>query len=299
MEVLLSSVKRKIRFSDSSGSSQEISPAEKWLKEISFDHADSADEDEVMAEGLAGKIDLILSKLEKLDTLEKKLEEVCSTMNSLKVSVSSLEKDVIVVKEKQRSLNKNIKDLEKNAEFVSGQIEKLHNSLQEEKETRGNEISDVRKELLYLETYSRRENLKFDGITERLIQVSHNGQERSMEDTKGQLVDFLENVLEVEDARNIEFQRVHRLGKQPKSDGSGRMIIARFLRYSDREKVIRCAYKLKDTDFKIYEDIPKELHDLRKPQMKKLKEARKQGRKAYFSRSEPDKLFIDGKYVKK
>ena len=104
MEALLSSVKRKIRFSDSLGSSQEISPAEKQLKEISFDHVD---EDEVMAaEVLAGKIDLILSKLEKLDTLEKKLEEVCSTMNSLKASVSSLEKDVTLVKEKQRSLDK-------------------------------------------------------------------------------------------------------------------------------------------------------------------------------------------------
>jgi len=295
MEALLSSVKRKIRYSDSSGSSQEISPVEKRLKEFSFDHAD---EDEVMAAELAGKIDLILSKLEKLDTLETKLEEVCSTMNSLKASVSSLEKDITVVKEKQRSFDKTIKDLEKNAEFVSSQVEGLNNTVQEEKETPRKEISEVRKEMLYLETYSRRENLKFDGISERRMQVSLNGQERSMDDTHGQLVDFLQNVLEVEDAQNIEFQRIHRLGNQPRSDGSGRMIIARFLRYSDREKVIRCAYKLKGTDFKIYEDIPKELHDLRKPQMKKLKDARKEGKKAYFSRSEPDKLFIDGKYVK-
>ena len=290
MEAILSSVKRKIIFSDSSGSSQEISPAEKRLKEISFDHVE---EDEVMAaEGLAGKIGLIPSKLEKLDTLEKKLEEVCSTMNSLKASVSSLEKDVTLVKEKQRSSDKNIKDLEKNAEFVSGQIEELNNTLQEESDTRGSEINDVRKELLYLETYSTRENLKFDGIPERLM---HDSQKRSMEDTKGQLVDFLENVLEVQDARDIEFQRVHRLGKQPKSDGSGRMIIARFLSYSDREKVIRCAYKLKNTAFKIF---PKELHDLREPQMKKLKDARKEGKEAYSSKSEPDKLFIDGKYIK-
>ena len=137
----------------------------------------------------------------------------------------------------------------------------------------------IKTELLYLETYSRRENLKFGGIPERLMQVdSHNGQKRNIEDTKGQLVDFLENVLEVEDARDSEFQRVPRLGKNPKSDGSGRMIIARFPRYSDREKVIRCAYKLKDTEFKIYEDIPKELHDLRKLQMNKLEEARKEGK---------------------
>ena len=85
MEALVSSVKRKIRFSDSSGSSQEISPAEKRLKDISLDHVD---EDEVMAaEVLAGKIDLILSKLEKLDTLEKKLEEVCSSTRLCKYAL--------------------------------------------------------------------------------------------------------------------------------------------------------------------------------------------------------------------
>ena len=73
------------------------------------------------------------------------------------------------------------------------------------------------------------ENLIFlftdETISERLMQVSHNGQERSRDDTKGQLVDFLENVLEFEGGRDIEFQRVHRLGKQPKRDGCGRMII--------------------------------------------------------------------------
>ena len=119
------------------------------------------------------------------------------------------------------------------------EMEELNNTLQEEKETRENETNDVHKELLYLVTYSRRENLKFDGIPERLILIqvdSHKGQKRNMEDTKGQLVDFLENVPEVEDARDIECQRIHRLGKNLKTDGSRRMIIARFLRFSDLEK---------------------------------------------------------------
>ncbi len=144
MEQLLSSVKRKIRLSDSSSSSQETSPAEKRLKDIS---RVCADEDEVMAaEGLAGKIDLILSKLEKLDTLETKLEKVFSTINSLKASVTSLEKEISAVKEKQRSSDKKIKDLEENAEFVSGQVEDLNSTAQEEKETRFKESKDVRKE---------------------------------------------------------------------------------------------------------------------------------------------------------
>ena len=58
-----------------------------------------------------------------------------------------------------------------------------------------------------------------------------------------------------------------------------------------------CGSKLKDTNFKMFEDILKELHELRKMQMDKLKKARKDGKRAYLSKSEPYKLLIFGKYV--
>ena len=87
------------------------------------------------------------------------------------------------------------------------------------------------------------------------------------------------------------------MGKPRSDSGNGsRTIIARFLRYSDREWVFKCGRKLKDTNFKMFEDI-QELHELRKKQMDKLKKARKDGKRAHFSKSEPDNLFIDGKYV--
>ena len=58
------------------------------------------------------------------------------------------------------------------------------------------------------------------------------------------------------------------MGKPKTGSGNGsRTIIARFLRYSDRERVFKCGRKLKDTNFKMFEDIPKELHELRKMQM--------------------------------
>ena len=86
------------------------------------------------------------------------------------------------------------------------------------------------------------------------------------------------------------------MGKPRSGSGNGsRTIIARFLRYSDRERVFKCGRKLKGTNFKMFEDIPKELHELRKMQMGK--NARQDGKLAYFSKSEPDKLLIDGKYV--
>ena len=88
------------------------------------------------------------------------------------------------------------------------------------------------------------------------------------------------------------------MGKPRSGIGNGsRTITARFFRYSDMERVFKCGRKLKDTNFKMFQDIPKELHERRKMQMDKLKKARKEGKRAYFSKSEPDKLSIDGKYV--
>ena len=138
------------------------------------------------------------------------------------------------------------------------------------------------------------ENLKFEGIAE----ASHNNAASTRsENTEDVLVDFLENMLRIENAKNIEFQQIRRLGKPKNDSGDGsRTIIARFLRFSDRERVFKLGRKLKGTNYRMFEDIPKELHQKRK--LGRLKEARKEGRRANFSKSEPDKLYIDGKYVK-
>ena len=122
--------------------------------------------------------------------------------------------------------------------------------------------------------------------------------EGSTENTKAALNEFLESVLRIDDARSIEYQRVHQMGKPRKENRRERIIIARFLRFSDRERVLKCGRTLKDTGCKVYEDLPKEIHEMRKLQMEKLKNARKDGKHAYFSRSEPDKLYINGKHVK-
>ena len=52
--------------------------------------------------------------------------------------------------------------------------------------------------------------------------------------------------------------------------------------------MLKCRCKLKETGYKMYEDLSKEIHEMRKLQMEKLKNARKDGKYAYFSRSEPE-----------
>ena len=107
-------------------------------------------------------------------------------------------------------------------------------------------------------------------------------------------MEFLSNQLSFHHPEGIEFQRIHFIGK--KGDRP-RMIMACFVRYADQERVMKNAFKLKETHFKIFEDLPKELFSLRKKYLPTFYEAKTAGKKAVFRKSEPDKLFIDGKLI--
>ena len=91
------------------------------------------------------------------------------------------------------------------------------------------------------------------------------------------------------------------MGKPNNSSDKPRPIIARFLGYSDKEMVMDQARKdlkgQEDKQFSVFDDIPKELHEIRKSQMKKFKEARGKGSTVYFSKAKPDKLFVNGTFI--
>ena len=230
---------------------------------------------------------------ERLTKLEQKMDELNQTVKSLQTKVSYIETDVGAVKGVQKSFEEDCSHMKENAKFIDETITELQESANKRKA----DINECRKQILYLKAYSRRENLKFEGIPDSFETLAQKS--APAEDTRKVLVNFIEDALGIEDAKGIEFQRVHRMGKPRTSSGNGsRTVIARFLRYSDKESVFKCSRKLKDTNFKMFENIPKELHELRKMQMDKLKKAKKDGKRAYFSKSEPDKLFIDGKYVR-
>ena len=149
--------------------------------------------------------------------------------------------------------------------------------------------------MLYQEHYSRRENLLFVGIEEQSQPPQDENRvenRQEIEKTEEVLLSFMEQELQIRNPRDkYELQRVHRLGKK-KTNGS-RPIIARFLRYRDCEDVLHQARKkLKGKDFSIFEDMPKELYDLRKPQVEKLKEAKKNGLTAFFSKKIPPINFM-------
>ena len=74
-----------------------------------------------------------------------------------------------------------------------------------------------------METYSRRENVKFVGLLEEQVDNMNGGDEdpnsaqAQIEDTRGIIYKFLEHQLKIPNVREtIEFQRLHRLRKPKK-----------------------------------------------------------------------------------
>ena len=157
-------------------------------------------------------------------------------------------------------MEKKASELEESIQFIEDNISDLKKESKESKF----EINDLRKQLLYLETYSRRENVKFFGIDEVVLASEVDS---PTEDTRDLVFKFLENNLHIANPHGgIEFQRVHRLGKPNNSSDKPRPIIARFLRYSDKEMVMDQARKelksQEDKQLSVSDDIPKELYEI-------------------------------------
>ena len=214
--------KRKV--SSISPISIKFSPEEKRTREKEFcgvcenDEALTAPD---MAGDLATKMDLALSKLDKLDTIEKRLDSVIASISSIEETFGRLDKDVVILKNKTSETETRVKELEEGARFNETELSDI------KRDTRKAQFDteELRKQFLYL-AYSRRENLKFTGIPENVPE----GQQ--MENTKELVYEFLEKELKIANPRvRIEFQRIHRLGKP--SERGPRLIIARFLRFSD------------------------------------------------------------------
>ncbi|XP_073228571.1 uncharacterized protein [Porites lutea] len=238
-----------------------------------------------MAGNVSEKLDKILGELKKLE----KLDAIEATLKDLTSRLGNVESTIDKMKEDARSVESSIKGMDKSLAYLNKEVEELRGTV----EDKDKQIEYLHTQHLYLESYSRRENLKFFGIPENEASTS---QGKDAVGTIDVLCEFLHNVLGFRDPkRNMEFQRVHRIGKSVR--GKPRPILARFLRYQDRETVLRAGFELKGTEYMILQDFPQEIIERRRNQMPQLKEAKKRGQKVSFSKSEPDKLFIDGKFI--
>ena len=280
-EFLNSVLKRKTRGSSSSSESGVLTPKEKRICETPAESPDEINMALEMAEDLASKIQLVL---QKLSSLENMVEGVLQKFNTLESSVKSIEGEIATLNAKTNAVEKSVGAIDNSLKFLNDEIEKLKTNANENER----EIKSLSDRILYQDVYSRRENLRFFNIPESI--------DPSQESAKELVYRFMEREIELDHARDIEFQRVHRIGiKKP---GSSRPIIARFLRFPDRERVFKRALELKDEiEVRVFADYPKEIQERRRKLWPRLKRAREDGKRAFFDKKEPDKLIVDGHLV--
>ena len=75
-------------------------------------------------------------------------------------------------------------------------------------------------------------------------ETSRQQNETSSGDTRSELINFMENVLGIEDAENNDFNACTARTGKPRNEGGSRTIIARFLRLTDPDYVFKCGHKL-------------------------------------------------------
>ena len=234
-------------------------------------------------------MDEVLEKLNQLDSIGCQIKSLHESMDRINQPVKGLESEFNRLKQAVTVAAQETNSLKESVKFLNDEVENGKKKLQDSENNTQLELERLRLQLLDYEIYDRRENLRFYGIPE-------SDAEESTEDI---LIDFLERNLNLENARSIQFQRVHRIGKKSMSNASKlRVIIARFLRFKDREAVFaRRRYIDKESDYGIGPDFPKKVFDMRRKLTPQMEVTRSQGKRAAFSTSEPYKLIIDGKEI--
>lgn len=244
--------KRSAKDLNNSVSSTPIKPSAKQVK-VNDEELDLKKMFELMAQ--------MNTKLDKLDKIERHLASVDQDIKDLKESYTFVNATADELKEGQKTQNDSIKSLEESI----ARIEAKNATLTQE-------LNDIR-------AHSMRNNLVF-----------YNLPEVEKEDPFVTVREVLANKMRIDENNEIEIERAHRLGEK-RDDGKPRPIVAKLLRYQDKEYIRKSAYLLKGTKLGISEQFPKVIAEARKklyPIMKKAKEG------GHTVKLIKDKLYING-----
>ena len=182
-------------------SSNASSPEKKKTWEKNHSALESESEDNIfkvlnMADNLGSKVDLILNKLNKLDSIEVRLEKLKKSVTNIEESFAIIEKDVEALEKKKKTSQK-VNDLEQSVDYNDPDI----SDLQRDVKGLRHDVDNLEMQLLYQEPYSRRENLMFLGIQEEV--GTKDGKENSTvsnqntENTQEIIYNFMEQELQI------------------------------------------------------------------------------------------------------
>ena len=171
----------------------------------------------------------INAKLNKLDNIEKHLERVDDETKELKESFTFVNDTTDEIKVEQRKQSTSIKSLEESISRIQARN------------------ADLQREIVDLKLHLMRSNLVFYNLPEQV-----------KDDPFAELRELLGKTMAIDKSNEVEIERAHRLGEK-RDDGKPRPIVAKFLRYQDKEYIWKSVYLLKGTKIGIADQFPKKL----------------------------------------
>ena len=216
--------------------------------------------------------------------------EVVLSADATELSTNEL---LMKIYKESREMRQDMKELTAKVDFALGEIahckKDVENMKKETKcmsvelQTARNEIVSLKNEnellhnrITQLDSYGRRSNLIFYGLTQK-----------PNENCSDTVKTVLKTKLGIENVEAMRFERCHRTPApiDPKP------VIVRFNWYQDRDSVWKARKKLQGTKISLSEDFPREIADRRKTLFPILKKAKELGKNAFMV---ADKLHIDG-----
>ena len=183
----------------------------------------------------------IVTKLDKLDGIEKKFEELEKSINYLSSEYDDFKKEI---KEQNSAIDKCREDLD-------------HDLYK---------IKELENRVIMAESRSMRDNLIFSNIPEEGIN----------EDPEKKVRELISKTLLIKD--DVPFERAHRMGRF--TQDRTRPIVVKFSRFKDKMNVLRNAFKLKGSKVGINEQFPAEINERRKLLLPILKQEKSKGNPA-------------------
>lgn len=177
--------------------------------------------------------------------------------------------------ERQDKLHTLVVEVKLSLEYSQKDIEALQESNAESEITSALLLKESLEPLVnkidYIENQSRRNNVIFDGILE--------DSKETWQETEVKVHEVLKSNMGFSD--NLPIERAHRVGA--KKAQKSRAIVVKFSSYKDREAVLRNGKKLKGSAVYVREDLSERILERRRVQLDQLKQARAQGKIAYFN----------------
>ena len=187
--------------------------------------------------------------------------------------------------ERIEAQNKLIYDLKLSLEFSQKELEETKSELKicksdlkninETLIEKVNKINKLEENTTKLEDYSRRNNLRIEGVTEN--------QSENWEETQAKVNKIIKDKLLIS---NIKVDYAHRLSRPQSASLNGpRTIIARLSHDTDRNRIMKTSWKLKNSGIYMNEDLSDASSKKRKEKIPELKSALAAGKIAFFSGS--------------